>query len=92
MNLHLPELPLPPVEADLREVVFPTDIQDRLATVHCSEDPNLVFRGIYRLPFILGPFSILQTNTTGGSKKSEVISVTSQEKEMDKAEQEGAAE
>ena len=36
VNLHLPELPLPPVEADLRDVLFATDIRDRLATVHCS--------------------------------------------------------
>ena len=36
VNLHCPELPLPPVEADLREVLFTTDIPDRLATVHRS--------------------------------------------------------
>jgi hypothetical protein len=58
--IHLPELMLPPVEANLRDVVFLTDRLNALQSpVRLAQDADLIFRRIplslHRLVLSLAP-------------------------------------
>ena len=47
VEVHLPKLPLPPMEAHLRDVLLPAQFLDALLpTIGFPQNPNLVFRRI----------------------------------------------
>ncbi len=69
LHLHLPKLPLPPVEGYLLEVVLTAYFRDRYSFIRLPQYADLFFRRVSLAFHQSGSFLRPQTNSSHGSKK-----------------------